>query len=379
MKCYKPKKVPVRLVREHIPKGLLRFQRRDRVEGLRLAPCGKCHACRMNALYGKTYRICWEIDSRDHLASLLTCTYEDEHLPYSAGSLAGLTDDQSELRARIGKRSQDFRHLSDRDTALMKILDTPQAPMPTVSGRDARLMRMRIKKRFGKQAIIVGSLEYGTHGGRPHLHMLIIGLEHGHLEWIRKRWTKGITHALQATTDKIAAYVAKDSVKGSYFAEQYVAEGRERPRLLWARNPYVGESQEATIYSTIERAAKLYTPLEVEQGIQAGLIGRWYRRENHHRPFSATAHRKMLERALENGLRSSDVIQKVRLARELEDWTRKRMVDPDDQWYTPDEARAHERQIDEARLESEHTRAVHEQILGRRRSAASRVAEISGQ
>lgn len=127
-------------------------------------PCGRCISCRINKTNEWATRIMHEVAGKN--AVFVTLTYDDEHLPEN-GTL-------------VKKDLQDF----------MK----------------------RFRRNLDVKVRYFASGEYGDRFGRPHYHIIIIGVDTSVENIIKKSWNKGFIQVGNVTFSS-ARYCAKYTVK----------------------------------------------------------------------------------------------------------------------------------------------------------------------
>lgn len=154
-------------------------------------PCGRCIACRVSKAQLWTDRIKAEIILHDNLFSFVTLTYDDEHVPHSPKGLMTLSKD-------------DF-------TNFMK--------------RFRYYLFEYLEKKLSFKYFACG--EYGEKYGRPHYHLLIIGIHSnaGLKTVLHKAWPYGFVDCqppLQdtASVSYCTSYITK-KLTGSLAQEVY--------------------------------------------------------------------------------------------------------------------------------------------------------------
>lgn len=155
-------------------------------------PCGKCLPCTMNKRADWSFRLEQEY-KYSISAHFVTLTYDQKHCP-SDGSLSK-------------------RHL--------------------------QLYMKRLRKRDGTNKIRYYAVgEYGTHGGRPHYHLLLFNCQESD---IRASWTDsnghsvGIVHVGRVTAASVA-YVTKYVIQ----KDEPVPDGMQKPFALMSRAYGIG-------------------------------------------------------------------------------------------------------------------------------------------
>ena len=162
-------------------------------------PCGHCIGCRKDRAADWATRIEMEIRATKQRAWFLTITYDEANVP------------------------------------------------PTLSKRDMQLFIKRLRKKHEFRYYLAG--EYGEKTGRPHYHMIAIGLEPGETKkWdkkqyvmldLEKAWGKGRILGAPAEPGAIA-YVTGYVTKKAYQLEREWPEGIEKPFQLMSRRPGIG-------------------------------------------------------------------------------------------------------------------------------------------
>lgn len=313
---------------------------------------------------------------------LVTCTYRDEDLPWSDPVPAGeLTPAQEKLWQKIFAVSQGGKVLTAHNARKLEILEGENPSMPTLRRTDMYDFVKALHRRFPGELLILSNGEYGTAGGRPHHHMLV-GLREGsldssegrrYLEAMADGWWHGFIHFRPAMNSKALAYVVKDTQKGSWLRDYYIAENREPPKVYWPRKPYIGQGMEADIRSALVRLkAKYPCPLMRELAIQRDGAGKHFEllydgRRKARRRFSETAIRKVMAEGLGDGSRDPVSAGSVSKILDFVAWDAHAETVFGDSRYRPDMAAKKERELQNAKVRSDITKRRHEEILRRKR------------
>lgn len=168
-------------------------------------PCHLCAGCRIDRRKWWERRITSEFIK--YRSAFVTLTYDEEHLPYNEGSI-----------------------------------------YPTIRNKDVRLFIDRLRHRVNKLEKLpknctkkwhyVACTEYGSQTARPHIHLLLLGIDWlTMMKDIKECWKLGITDIGPIKRGGIR-YILKylDTMQGKeYNNRNYTDKGREKPKMFFSK------------------------------------------------------------------------------------------------------------------------------------------------
>lgn len=362
MKCTNPRRIPNLTVRA------LAVRKDDpRASAMREVPCRYCHACRQDARLNNADRLIGEIEVAEHESWFFTGTYDDENLPFTEHREPGeLTEAQRKLFARwdraeaTGARTPD--HELDWRNEMRDLAYTGSPRVPTCRYRDIQLWKKRVAKALGYTPRIVPAQEYGTGTDRPHVHALLVGVPMADAEIAFKAWDLGrIKDIFAADNNRVTRYATKDIAKGSHFAHRYICQGREPPRLVWPKNPYIGFYQEAWLLRTLQHIQTRLQPRAFEAELRSGTLGKYYRKGGQWRAVATTARKHVLDQLERDPTARLDAIE----AEAQQAYEHVEKLDPDSVLFDPAYLDAHSKELNKRRAKSDRAKRAHRAIVAR--------------
>lgn len=168
-------------------------------------PCHRCQGCRIDRRKFWERRITSEFVK--WRSAFVTLTYNDENLPYNEGAIVP-TIRNNDVRKYIDR----LRHRVNKLTAIPKLCT--------------------------KKFHYVACTEYGSRTARPHIHLLLLGLDFKYFKkMITEEWGKGIVDCGPIVRGGIR-YILKymDTMQyGEYNLRTYTDTGRETPKMFFSK------------------------------------------------------------------------------------------------------------------------------------------------
>jgi hypothetical protein len=168
--------------------------------GSQVVPCGQCMPCRINKGRLWTSRIMMEVVTNPGMSWFVTLTYDDDHIPFTAGPLG--------------------------------------EPVPTLERKTFREWLEATRRKIGAyRYYAVG--EYGDLSGRPHYHMALFPESHVQVSQLQANWKLGFTQVSEMV-DERARYLARYTAKKLTDPTDERLLGQEPEFRLSSRHPPLG-------------------------------------------------------------------------------------------------------------------------------------------